>query len=210
MGIVVVIVAAHPTPAAAEDQRDVSWLVGYEARALPAAGWTPVGTPLTRLDDGALTLADDSTEAAAGFETEWTGDLAGHEIIVEARIKVVRMLGYRNSPVATWPQRDGAPICVVVCDGIHEEGLLLTPPAYKVPGAAAGYVRTLTDRFHQADTVNDYHTYRLIIRGTDMAVEMDGCRVIEGEGAFWRPASSPRKFIRFGSTSKSLSGEAQW
>ena len=71
-------------------------------------------------------------------------------------------------------------------------------------------MRTLTDRFAQADTRDGFHTYRLIIRGEDMAVEMDGKRIIEGRDAFWRPATSPRKFIRFGSTSKPFTGEAKW
>jgi hypothetical protein len=196
--------------AGAAEENDVSWLVRYDAKLLPDASWTPIGKPVARLDDECLTLSDDSTEDAAGFEASWNSELEGREIIVEARVKVVGMIGHRGSPVATWPQRDGAPICIVVSDGLHEEGMLLTPPAYKHPEAARGYVRTLTDRFHQADTVDDFHTYRLIIRGKDMAVEMDGRRVIAGEGAFWRPASSPRKFIRFGSTSKSFTAEAQW
>jgi hypothetical protein len=99
---------------------------------------------------------------------------------------------------------------VEVSDGRFQDGLLLTPPAYTHPGAAEGYVRTLTDRFHQANTMGDFHSYRLVIRGHDMAVEMDGKQVIEGEGAFRRPASSPRKFIRFGSTSKPFTGTARW
>jgi hypothetical protein len=99
---------------------------------------------------------------------------------------------------------------VEVCDGKHVEGILLTPAQDKHPEAAKGYVRTLTDRFAQADTRDAFHTYRLIIRGEDMAVERDGKRIIEGRDAFWRPATSPRKFIRFGSTSKPFTGEAQW
>jgi hypothetical protein len=97
-----------------------------------------------------------------------------------------------------------------VSDGSHEEGILLTPAQDKHPEAAKGYVRTLTDRFAQADTRDAIHTYRLIIRGEDIAVEMDGKRLIEGRDAFWRPAASPRQFIRFGSTSKPFTGEAQW
>jgi len=197
-------------PAFSADGDGVSWLVSYEGRSPPGPPWTAFGKPTTERSDGALTLADESTEEAAGFEASWNGELAGREIVVEARVKVVRMVGHRNSPVATWPQRDGAPICLVVSDGIHEEGVLLTPPAYKHTGAARGYVRTLTDRFYQTDTMDDFHTYRLVIQGTNMAVEMDGRRIIEGEAAFWRPASSPRKFIRFGSTSKPFTGEAQW
>lgn len=196
--------------AAAAESGEVSWLVRYDSGTLPAAPWTPFGKPTTRLDDGRLTLRDESPDDAGGFEAAWDAELEGREIIVEARLKVVGMIGHRDSPVATWPQRDGAPICVVVSDGVHEEGILLTPPAYNHKEAARGYLRTLTDRFHQLDTVGEFHTYRLVLRGTNMAIEADGKRVIEGEGAFWRPASAPRKFIRFGSVSKAFQGEAQW
>jgi hypothetical protein len=177
---------------------------------MPASPWAAIGKPNAKLEDGALHLSDDSKDDMAAFEAEWKGDLDGKEIVVEARVKLVGMVGHRDSPTATWPQRDGAPICIQVSDGKHEEGILLTPPQDKHPEAAKGYVRTLTDRFAQVDTRDAFHTYRLIIRGEDMAVEMDGKRIIDGRDAFWRPATSPRKFIRFGSTSKPFTGEARW
>ena len=188
----------------------IAWIIQCNGNSLPAAPWTAIGKADPRLEDGALHLSDDSKDDIATFESEWTGDLEGKEIIVEARVKLVSMVGHRDSPTATWPQRDGAPICIQVSDGQHEEGILLTPPQDKHAEAAKGYVRTLTDRFAQANTSDDFHTYRLIIRGEDMAVEMDGKRIIEGRDAFWRPATSPRKFIRFGSTSKPFTGEAKW
>ena len=191
-------------------EEGITWVALFDGKSLPAAPWTAVGKPNATLENGALHLSDDSKDNMAAFETEWTGDLVGKEIIVEAHVKLVSMVGHRDSPTATWPQRDGAPICIQVSDGKHEEGILLTPPQDKHPEAAKGYVRTLTDRFAQANTRNDFHTYRLIIRGEDMAVEMDGKRIIEGRDAFWRPVKSPRKFIRFGSTSKPFTGEAQW
>ena len=188
----------------------ITWLLHYDGKSLPAAPWTAIGKPNAKLEDGALHLSDDAKDETAAFEAEWTGDLEGKEIVVEARVKLVSMVGHRDSPTATWPQRDGAPICIQVSDGNHEEGILLTPPQDKHAEAAKGYVRTLTDRFAQANTSDDFHMYRLIIRGEDMAVEMDGKRIIEGRDAFWRPATSPRKFIRFGSTSKPFTGEARW
>jgi hypothetical protein len=187
-----------------------TWLLDYNGKVLPAATWAAIGKPNARLEDGALHLSDHSKDDMGAFEAEWSGDLDGKEIIVEARVKLVNMTGHRDSPTATWPQRDGAPICIQVSDGKHEEGILLTPAQDKHPEAAKGYVRTLTDRFAQTDTRDAFHTYRLIIRGEDMAVEMDGKRIIEGRDAFWRPATSPRKFIRFGSTSKPFTGEARW
>jgi hypothetical protein len=191
-------------------EEGITWLAQFNGKSLPAAPWTVVGKPNAMIENSALNLSDDSKDDLAAFEAEWTGDLVGKEIIVEARVKLVSMVGHRDSPTATWPQRDGAPICIQVSDGKHEEGILLTPPQDKHAEAAKGYVRTLTDRFAQANTSDDFHMYRLIIRGEGMAVEMDGKRIIEGRDAFWRPVKSPRKFIRFGSTSKPFTGDAQW
>lgn len=189
---------------------DVTWLLNYEAAAVPDATWKRVGTPVATVEKGALRLADDSKESVGNFEAEWQGSLAGQEIVVEARVRLVSMVGHRDSPVATWPQRDGAPVCIEICDGTHVEGMLLTPPAQRHAGAAPGYVRTLTDRFAQADTQSDFHTYRLVIRGRNMHIAQDGKTLIEGRDAFWRPAKEPRRYLRFGSTSKPFTGEAHW
>ena len=188
----------------------ITWLLHYDGKSLPSEPWTALGKANAKVEAGALRLSDDSKDDMAAFEAAWTGDLEGKEIVVEARVKLVSMVCHRDSPTATWPQRDGAPICLEVCDGKHVEGILLTPPAATHEGAAKGYVRTLTDRFAQVDTRDAFHTYRLIICGVDMAIEMDGKRIIKGRNAFWRPATSPRKFIRFGSTSKPFTGEAKW
>ncbi len=203
-GLLLVPLATLP----AEDT--INWFLQYDGKSAPTAPWTVLGRPVLAVSDGSLTLRDDSTDDMGAFEAEWNGDLDGKEIVVEARVKLVSMVGHRDSPTATWPQRDGAPVCIQVSDGQHEEGILLTPPQDKHPEAAKGYVRTLTDRFAQVDTRDAFHTYRLIIRGEDMAVEKDGKRIIEGHDAFWRHATSPRKFIRFGSTSKPFTGEAKW
>jgi len=203
------LLAMLPTLHAASDD-NITWLVNYDGKTLPVMPWITIGKPNSRIENGSLSLNDDSKDDMGAFEAEWTGDLEGKEIIAEARVKLVIMVGHRDSPTATWPQRDGAPICVQVCDGKHEEGILFTPAQDKHVVAAKGYVRTLTDRFAQANTSDDFHTYRLIIRDLDMAVEMDGKRIIEGRDAFWRTATSPRKFIRFGSTSKPFKGGAKW
>jgi hypothetical protein len=189
---------------------NIEWVLRYDGGTLPAAPWRLSGQAKATLEDGALRLSDASKEEAGFFEAEWSGDLEEKEIIVEARVKLVGMVGHRESPTAVWPQRDGAPVCVQVSDGRHEEGFLLTPAQDRHPEAAKGYVRTLTDRFAQEDTRDAFHTYRLVIRGRNMAIERDGKRVIEGHGAFQSPAVEPRKRLRFGSTSKPFTGEACW
>jgi hypothetical protein len=204
------VILLKSTVALHAEDGGISWIVDYDGKSLPASPWTSIGQANATLEEGALRLSDDSKDDLGAFEAEWAGDFEGKELVVEARVKLVSMVGHRDSPTATWPQRDGAPICLQVSDGKHEEGILLTPAQDKHAEAAKGYVRTLTDRFAQADTGDAFHTYRLIIRGEDMAVERDGQRIIEGRDAFWRPATSPRKFIRFGSSSKPFTGEAQW
>lgn len=202
------IVLLCGTSQAAEES--VDWRVQFDGKSTPSSPWIPVGKPTALIENGALRLSDDSKDETGAFEAQWDGQLEGQEIIVEARVKLLNMVGHRDSPTATWPQRDGAPICIQLSDGQHEEGILLTPAQEKHPEAAKGYVRTLTDRFAQAETRDTFHTYRLIIRGENMAVEMDGKQIIEGRDAFWRPSTSTRKYIRFGSTSKPFTGDAQW
>ncbi|MCC6882362.1 MAG: exo-alpha-sialidase, partial [Verrucomicrobiales bacterium] len=98
------------------------------------------------------------------------------------------------------PWRDGAPVSVLVSDGRHQEGLVL----FANQGASH------TDRFIPMDTTNRFHTYRLIIRGNDMEMWVDGRRQVAGQGAFWKPAESPDPFIRFGSSAKIATGTAVW
>jgi hypothetical protein len=89
-----------------------------------------------------------------------------------------------------WPWRDGAPVSVLVSDGRHQEGLVLF----------ANQAASHTDRFIPMDTTNRFHTYRLVIRGTDMEMWADGEE--GGNRAFWKPADSPEPFIQFGSSAK--------
>ncbi len=130
---------------AAED--GITWLVNYDGKSLPASPWAMIGKANAKMEDSELRLSDNSKDDMGAFEAEWMGDVDDKEIIVEARVKLISMVGHRDSPTATWPQRDGAPICIQVSDGRHEEGILLTPAQETHLAAAKGYVRTLTDRF---------------------------------------------------------------
>ena len=117
--ILFLLTAVLLTPLAAVHAADdgITWLIHYDGKSLPDAPWTDIGKPNAKLEEGSLHLSDDSKDDMGAFEAEWKGDLEGKEIIVEARVKLVSMVGHRDSPTATWPQRDGAPICVQVCDG---------------------------------------------------------------------------------------------
>ena len=186
---------------------DVKWLLQYDGKALPASPWiaqkTPKTTPVTpnaTVQPEGLRLVDSDAGFAnyrAAFQAE-----PDDELIVEAVVKTAGITGSQSKKTAAslWPWRDGAPVAVQVSDGRHQDGLVL------FPAQAASF----TDRFIPMDTTQAFHTYRLVIRGSDMQIWVDGVKKVEGQGAFWKPAESPEAFIQFGSTAKTAMGEALW
>ncbi len=199
------LLAATGLPAAPDD--NITWLVQYEAKSLPAAqGWRTVGglAPRASLVGGALRIVDDSTTEAGAFQIGWKPDPAS-EIVVEAKVRVESMASGQTKAdrapgTSIWPFMDGAPITLLVGDGEREGGLVFKPDK----------VTTLVDRVALLDAKRDFRTYRLIIRGANMSVAVDGTRVIAGEGAFARKASSREAFLQFGSNSKLHRGESYW
>jgi photosystem II stability/assembly factor-like uncharacterized protein len=179
---------------------DITWLIYYEARSIPDAPWHIVGNPKPSIENESLHLVDDGPEFGY-YEAPWQPQ-PGQEIVVEATVKVAAMTGSVKGKTTTslWPWRDGAPVMVQLSDGRHQEGLTL------FPAQAASF----TDRFIPLDTTNRFHTYRLVIRGTDMRIFVDGERKVEGQNAFWKPTASKEPFIRFGSSAKTATGDALW
>jgi hypothetical protein len=179
---------------------DITWLIDYDAKALPTAPWTAVGTPNAKLEAEGLRLIDDGKEFAH-YRAAWKAS-PDDEIIVVATLKAAAITGSQPKKPATslWPWRDGAPVMVQVSDGKHQDGLVIFP----------AQATTFTDRFVPMDTTNRFHTYRLVIRGTDMEMWVDGVKKVEGQGAFWKPADSPEAFIQFGSSAKTATGDTIW
>jgi photosystem II stability/assembly factor-like uncharacterized protein len=89
---------------------------------------------------------------------------------------------------------------LLVSDGRHQDGLVLFPTQ----------ATNFTDRFVPMDTTNAVHEYRLVIRGTEMRMFVDGVQKVQGQGAFAKPADSPEAFIQFGSSAKQATGDARW
>jgi photosystem II stability/assembly factor-like uncharacterized protein len=179
---------------------DINWLVNYDAKLLPSAPWSANGTPKATLEADGLRLTDDGKEFA-NFRAAWNPG-ADDEIVVEVVAKVFATTGSQKNKTSAslWPWRDGAPVSVLVSDGRHQEGLVLF----------ANQAASHTDRFIPMDTTNRFHTYRLVIRGTDMEMWVDGEQKIVGQNAFWKKADSPEPFIQFGSSAKTATGEAVW
>ncbi len=178
----------------------IDWIVDYDAESLPGAAWKTNGAPNATIETGGLRLIDNG-EGFANYRAAWKA-VPGHEIVVEAVVKVFGVTGSRANKTAAslWPWRDGAPVSVLVSDGRHQEGLVLF----------ANQAASHTDRFIPMDTTDRFHTYRLVIRGNDMSIWVDGVKKVEGQGAFWKPAASPEAFIQFGSTARIATGDALW
>ncbi|MCB1077639.1 MAG: exo-alpha-sialidase, partial [Verrucomicrobiae bacterium] len=199
LGLFLILSLARPV-GAAEEVGGVEWLVTFDGRSLPAAPWVAVGKPNASTEADGLRLSDDSPEFGH-FQAPWTFQ-PGQEIVVEVEVKVSATTGSQKnkSSASLWPWRDGAPVSVLVSDGRHQEGLVLF----------ASQATSFTDRFVPMDTTNRFHAYRLIIRGDDMEMWVDGERRVTGQGAFWKPADSAEPFVRFGSNAKTATGEAVW
>ena len=195
-GLLITALAGCAAVRAAEFE-GITWLVQYDATKPPAGPWTLHGKGRTEIVDHALHVVDDSPEMCC-FRAGWKADPT-LEIVVEAQVKMGAMTGYRGKQ-SLWPWRDGAPAGLLVSDGRRQEGFVLAPRG----------VRTFTDRFYEMKTTSAFHVYRLIIRGRDMRVEVDGAPRIVGQNAFWKPADAGEPFIQFGSNSKPFTGNAYW
>ena len=188
--------------ARASQAHGIEWLVDYGADRDPdQTRWTRRGGNArgARIVEGALRLTDDSSEDLLCYRADWDCN-PGCEIVVEARVRVHSMTGQGSTGRLYKPWEAGVPIGILVSDGRLQEGIVLCP----------GYVGTWQGRFHLMDTTDAFHTYRLVIRGSDMVVYVDGELAIGGEDAFWRPAEEPTPFIQFGSNSNEYLGEADW
>ncbi len=194
--------------APAADDPDIHWLVQYDGKGVPAQpAWTSHGEPVAKVTEGGLRLADASEDGFGFFRAGWkAAALAVYgdsEIVVEATVRVMKTTGVllsKPGSLSLWPWRDGAPVSLLLSDGVHQEGLVFYTDR----------VSTWTDRFIIADAGDTAHTYRLVIRGTDMSVAVDGVVQIQGQNAFWKSADNVEPFIQFGSTCRRGQGDAEW
>jgi len=179
---------------------DITWLIDYDGTSQKEPrepAWKIIGTPRFTPGLEGLSIRDDPDTGDGSFRAAWKAD-PDLEVIVEATVRMGAMTGTFKTEV--WPWRDGAPVCLHVSNGKFQDGLVFYP----------NRINTFTDRFYMVDADKGFHTYRLSIRGNDMSVAVDGKVVIQGEGAFWKPASSPDAFLQIGSNSKKATGDAVW
>jgi len=92
-------------------------------------------------------------------------------------------------------------VALLVSDGEHEEGVTFFP--HQIMLATAG----LTAPFTAAD---QFHTYRVRFKKSDIQVWADDKLVLDGQGKFTRPAHARRNQLGFGCGSSNATGEAIW
>ena len=93
--------------------------------------------------------------------------------------------------------------CAIRCDdGVHTERVEIHADCIQL-GSAPSLV-------HEMDTRGDFHTYRMVIKGEDVKVYVDGLLRLDGTGRYVKPAVNGRNDIGFGSANSPSTGEALW
>ncbi len=182
-----VSLALSPAPAAPGAEE--AWNPSFGPGAPPGEDWrkdTPATRCVVELRDGALLIADRGT--AGGDYCYFRHPLAfsaSGEVVLEARLKVlsgVSSLIFGNG--ATGQRLSFFPDRV---EFYHD-------PAVRVP----------------LDTTDGFHTYRLVIRGEDVSLSIDGRPRLEGKGCFRPGRAGYRSEVAFGAANSPEVGEALW
>jgi hypothetical protein len=103
----------------------ITWLVADDGKKLPHQATSRRGQPKAEIVDGSLRIEDDSDQEEGCFWANWKAD-AALEIVVEARAKMGGIKGWRGGQLV-WPWRDGTPAGLLVSNGKHHDGIVLSP-----------------------------------------------------------------------------------
>ncbi|NOZ23217.1 MAG: exo-alpha-sialidase [Planctomycetes bacterium] len=163
----------------------------FEGTKVKIPWYTPGANPRmsAELRDGILHLTDAGTQPGDLLFPRklWRADPV-RGASVQARIKVVDCRG-------------NCGVMLLVADGDHEDHLTLYKDKIRLGRAGLEY---------PMDTTGGFHVYRIDIRGNDIAVSVDGKRVIDGKGKFTFPAHGHRNCVAYGAGSSAATGEAYW
>ena len=169
---------------------EISWSGEYNATALPAAPeWGGSQGPNTsaEITPEGLHLVDGGTEKGElhCYTRPWNAR-PDRGAIAEITLKVIS---------CTAP----AGMCLLVADGKHEDAVTFYPDRIELNNAGLKYAMDTTDAFH---------TYQVRIAGVNIEVWVDGKLVLDGWGAFQKPAHEARNVLMFGSISSPAKSEA--
>jgi len=182
-------VTIHLAPAAPQALAPVAWSVTYEGKALPDKTWLRDsfgGNTVVEVRDGALLIADRGT--ANGEYCYFRSNLGlgrKGESVIEVRVKVI-------SGVSS----------LIFGNGTTGQRLRFYPDRVEFYHDTAAKV--------VMDTTDDFHTYRLTIRGEDAALAIDGQPKLDGKGCFRAGRTGYRNGFAFGAANSPEVGEALW
>ncbi len=180
-------VAITAQPKETPRSSDAAWNVVYSGTEMPKAPWSTgrrTDNLLCDVKNGALFIADRGKNPGdyLYWAYPWNVDPAD-ETVVEARAKVVS--GWNN---------------IIVANGTAYERVSL------YPDRVSFYEAKLK---HAMDTTGDFHTYRVVMKGKDIRVFVDGTLALDGTGRFTKPLPG-RNDVRFGAANSPSLGEAYW
>lgn len=170
------------------------WTCRYDASVAPGKArprWHGGGGANTEcvVENGILRIIDRSSvhRSLHCYSRNWHVE-PEYGGVVEARVKVIK-------------NDSQSGICIMGADGAHEVGVTLYPDRIAIRGAKPDYARSTTD---------DFHVYRLAMRGADFYVWVDGKPAINGKTKHTHPAHKGRNVVTFGSISSKAKSEALW
>jgi hypothetical protein len=168
---------------------DNTWSICYEGDALPAKPWhRDRGSAQTaeKLVDGALRITDRGEQSGdyLYYRYLWGAEPEG-TTVVEARVKVVSGSSY-----------------LIVTNGQAHERLGLWPDHIGLWDHKKVQYRM--------DTTDAFHVYRLVCKGRDLEVYVDGQRRLTGQGLFGPEAKRPANELSFGAANSGMVGDALW
>ena len=165
------------------------WTVEYDGSRLPAKPWArDTGSPRTeeKLDNGSLLIADRGTQAGDFhyWRYPWGAEPTA-ESVIEARVKVLSGSSF-----------------VLISNGQSQERLELWPDHVGLWGNRGIQ--------YKMDTTNDFHVYRVVMKGKDLRVYVDGQLRLDAAGKFKPATKNGRNEFAFGAASSPQVGEAWW
>ncbi len=181
-----IAITLRPTGAMPQDE----WTLSYDGNAKPTQPWhRDPGSERVHeeVQKGALLLADRGAQGGdyCYYRAAWGAD-PDAESVVEARVKVVAGSSY-----------------LIFANGRSGERLMLSPD-----GISLYHNRKL---HHSMNTTEDFHTYRVVCKGVNVQVHVDGKLRLDAPGALPpRAAMYPRNEIAFGAANSTDEGEALW
>lgn len=180
--ITVSLQRAAPSPSS-------EWTLSYEGNARPGKPWRrDKGSPRIHeaIEDGALLLADRGTDGGdfCYYRAAWGADPEG-ESVVEAHLKVISGSSF-----------------LIFGTGVSGERIEFSP-------GGVGLYHQRQHR-HAMSTTDDFHRYRLVIKGALLQLYVDGIQRINAPAALPARPEYTRNEIAFGAANSPNLGEALW